>query len=243
MIIDYQNSRRQKKRRIVRWFVWLFLISISLLAMVEIYSHRQRILNAIEDQSIQRQCMQFSRPPTMIAYEENQADGPQLAATDSNYIMRKDDFMGFTSWTYDDPPWHQLAGRLGTWNPVSNMLGYSPIFLHERISPGGNHRLVAVFVDATPVGFIYRVLKPAPPFGTLIRADVTSPLHDLQLLARNFPEDAKRPLTIYEGQPDDKDGSHFTIEYKIEKQHGLIDGSLQDDETIRFSVRYGPDKL
>jgi hypothetical protein len=46
--------------------------------------------------------------------------------------------------------------------------------------------------------------------------------------------------TIYGGQPDPNDPSHFTIRYEVDEGSGTIDGWLQADDQVRFKIRDGP---
>ena len=47
-------------------------------------------------------------------------------------------------------------------------------------------------------------------------------------------------LTIYGGEPDQTDSSHFTIGYRLNGQPGTIDGRLLDSGKVKMHVRNGP---
>ena len=48
------------------------------------------------------------------------------------------------------------------------------------------------------------------------------------------------PFTLYAGQPDPVDGSHFTIPYSLGGKPGTIDGRLRRDGTVKLTIRDGP---
>ena len=48
------------------------------------------------------------------------------------------------------------------------------------------------------------------------------------------------PFTLYWGQPDVADRSHFTIPYKLAGKSGTIEGRLASDGTVNLSIRDGP---
>src|SRR5205085_6166160 len=110
------------------------------------------------------------------------------------------------------------------------------VFLHYLRSPGGHDRLVAVLFRPLPpeprpdgaaaVSFS-AVIEPAVPLGPRRQratADHVGVL-DAQL-------DVGDHFTLYSGQADPVDPSHFTIQYTTEGTPGTIDGYLHDDDTI-----------
>ena len=51
---------------------------------------------------------------------------------------------------------------------------------------------------------------------------------------------ADEPLTLYAGEPDANDESHFTVGYATSRGRGTIDGWLLSDDTVKLEVRDGP---
>ena len=47
-------------------------------------------------------------------------------------------------------------------------------------------------------------------------------------------------LTLFAGQPDPADASHFTFDYQTPAGRGTIDGRIQPDDTIQFQATSGP---
>ena len=126
------------------------------------------------------------------------------------------------------------------WRRLHELLDGSPptslgtVYLHERVSPSGNRRLVAVDVQRLPgcveepVPFaITRVVLPGGLFARP-REPVTN--DSIYLL-----EGAVRVLW---GSSDSGDESHFTIAYQVEGGADiLIDGWLRDDDTVKLERR------
>jgi len=112
-------------------------------------------------------------------------------------------------------------------------------FLHGRRSASGTVRLVLVWAD--------RIYEEG---GVLLVADSVVPATRSQgpRLAANTLRvlDCGGPvksLTIYAGQPDQADPSHFTIGYRLNDQPGTIDGWLLDSGKVKMQVRDGPATL
>ena len=50
-------------------------------------------------------------------------------------------------------------------------------------------------------------------------------------------------LRVLAGRPDPKDATHFTIDYVLDGQPGVIDGWLQNDDRVRLEPRQGAKRL
>lgn len=106
------------------------------------------------------------------------------------------------------------------------------VFVHRRVSDDREPRIVrvSVFGSGTPIAFRYQ----------------TRPMRSMWDLGNAAPERSgwipawRRPVTLYAGQPDPADESHFTIAYESQGQKGTIDGWLMHDETVKLEVRDGP---
>jgi hypothetical protein len=59
------------------------------------------------------------------------------------------------------------------------------------------------------------------------------------LADRSLADNAKSPLYLrcYAGQADPNDPSHFTIDYTLGPQSGVIDGYLHPDNTLSLHAR------
>ncbi len=112
--------------------------------------------------------------------------------------------------------------------------GSAPIaFCHELVSPGGHHRLVVVnigdrssfevsSISLTPGVFIPGSLMSAPMQRLMSGFGTTIPGYG---------------TTIYVGQVDPADASHFTIEIDLAGSHDTIDGYLLDNDTVTLDPR------
>ena len=79
-----------------------------------------------------------------------------------------------------------------------------------------------------------QVVRPGGLFSSP-QVVATTPLQVPEL--RSSPRGA---LRLYAGQVDPHDASHFTIEYRAAHGGGMIDGWLQNDDTVKFRVRSKP---
>jgi hypothetical protein len=120
------------------------------------------------------------------------------------------------------------------------------IFLHERVSPVGHHRLVCVtygpdtntFQPAFIAGYDYDTCVASP--ATWTRPIASAQRGYLIDVLSGYPRTA--PLVrIYAGQPDPGDPAHFTVRYQMWGQEDVLDGRLQDDDQVTLTPRHLPD--
>lgn len=80
-----------------------------------------------------------------------------------------------------------------------------------------------------------RVIQPATlPHGpVLLWEDGTIGVSSFQWAAA---------VRVYAGRANDSDPSHFTIDVDVNGEREVIDGWLQNDDTVKFVVRDGPAK-
>lgn len=133
-------------------------------------------------------------------------------------------------------PWNNYYTLLSPPGAQSN----GTAFLHERTSPIGHRRLVAVDSgamsrgrDALGIFFVARVFIP----GTLVKSPVEIPIGFEQCRM-----EARAGLRIQAGQIDPSDPSHFTIEVQSPDAKGavskiIIDGWLRDDDSVLLEPR------
>jgi hypothetical protein len=106
------------------------------------------------------------------------------------------------------------------------------VFLHELISPKGNQRLVAIqfsTIKNDQSGTIIFYPYEEAPAGV-----PRSKCMGLELI--RMPRES---LTLFAGQVDSTDASHFTIDYVLNNARETVDGWLFDDDTIRLMPRCG----
>lgn len=151
---------------------------------------------------LQRQCLDHTAATDTVVASTDQA----IAA-----VVADDPFRSF----YDA---YSFPGSLAT----------GTVFMHERKSPAGNRRLVAVevIVQGQQILLNPRVFT----IGTLLRAAEEKPQSaDL----RRFDVGSAR---VFAGQPDPHNPCHFTIRFDGTKS-GVIDGWLKDDDTVLLELR------
>ena len=146
--------------------------------------------------------------------------------------------------------WHAYS-----YNVMGTMAqGNGLMFLHERTSPGGNRRIVAVnysgsvFPQGTNCNVVVRVANPGtfadpkpkdipvpedrPGRGRLYRtwSSLGWPRGAGELFIIPFGT----PATLYAGRVDPRDDSAFLFDYVYDGQPGTIVGRLHDDDSVTF---------
>jgi hypothetical protein len=137
------------------------------------------------------------------------------------------------------PEWKRLNRYIGLSDAICPLA-----FLHDRQTPGGAHRLVAV--ELTPM------CSAGPPNGdtyipmlavTLIVVTPSDELPSSPAAGRAVVYGLgpiKGKLVIFAGQPDPSDPTHFTIGYRVDDIPGVMDAHLRDDDTVAFRFISGP---
>jgi len=139
------------------------------------------------------------------------------------------------------------------WEHVSDYAGLvhgldAPLFLHSRNRPDGVERLVAVrpvptaryaFTSPTQSGPKWE-LKSQPLTFLANTGGSTQPLSCVGSTGVPLVYTSDDRVTIFAGQADASNASHFTIGYSINGHHGTLEGWLQNDDSIRLAARDGP---
>jgi hypothetical protein len=184
----------------------------------------------------QRQCLNYLAPQGQLIY-----------ATTSDPSVRND------ANAFRQPPpacWVRLGASLP--DPVAYpMAGYyvdtdfdtlapAPVFIHGRRS-GGKKRLVVVQFGAQVIGggwhsvFCARVIDPA----TLLHGP-TLLWEQSTIIPDSLGWDGI--VRIFAGSADESDSSHFVIGITVNGQPMIIDGWLQNADSVKMEVRDGPAK-
>ncbi len=127
-------------------------------------------------------------------------------------------------------PWLALYSRLSP----PGFISQGTAFLHERVSPGGNRRLVAVDVYlfatnlASSTEFNARVLS----LGGL----KTEP-NELGSSFQNELGIGGEPIEVCAGVADPLDQSHFTFQVKTGGGRLVVHGWLLDNDQVKFDAR------
>lgn len=149
----------------------------------------------------QAQCMKYQTPEGTVA---SSSDRPTRVSAE---------------WTN----FYRLAGG-------GSVRSDGTVFLHERTSPTGNRRLVAVNVhDSGCFGGRAMVARLFMPGSLFSRVREIAPGHG--------PRPVEFATVIYSGTPDPRDPSHFVIKYMSGQQTRVIDGWLTDDDRVLLEER------
>jgi hypothetical protein len=202
--------------------------------------------------------MNYAMPTDAVAYEE----GPTAAAQ----LLKNSEYSLYPLRRTPDPEttgtpvqaaalipscWRSLVASATL--PLTQFVpdvaprgpAYAVIFLHERISPGGHHRLVCVTyapnTDMFQPSFIQAynydawVASPAKWTGPITVMPTSTDVEVKSDYARRPPL-----VRVYIGQSDPNDPSHFTIRYQMWGQDDVLDGRLQDDDQVTLTPRRLP---
>jgi len=194
--------------------------------------------------------MNFTLPSDTIVYEEEPTAAANLIANQPTQ------YVPTMVWCHPNsrPPLNAACRKVP---PLDNFAfaartliapARAPIyFLHERQSPAGHRRLVTVtaggslthLYNGPPRPILlwegnYEVLIPSG----LTTSDCEIAKYDEFNVGRTLWHAPQ--LRVYAGQPDPNDPAHFTIRYQMWGQEDVLDGRLNDDETITLSPRKPP---
>jgi transposase len=250
--LSYQpaNARLQRRMRLQRLITIIVIFGAAMVAWREAphaYAYAKL-------RYWQRQCMNFEGSPD-TAVCERRTPGSQPMAIASGYI---DATSARLASLYQVTHRIFLPADIAPVDTVAvpscvvrflqlsgNQIFQGPsgvLFSHRLVSPCGNDRLVIVarenwldLGDAFANSFFADVYEIAGWNGC--RCLTVHGAAGGNARGQPLPQ----PRHVYAGQPDPNDLSHFTIGYEWpDGTQGIIDGHLQDDDTVTFAVRPGP---
>ena len=189
-----------------------------------------RIVNYVLLLRQQRECLAYVAPPTQVVLETDAVEAKKLLAAGAGYHANAQGTLAYLV----PPQWLAYHTPIG-----GGFQTLGTVFLHERTSRNGVRCLVAVDANLIPLGprqvasLGARIIRP----GSVFRGPRTG-----QNVTRGdgaqitFDRDAQR-LTIFAGQPDPNDSSHFTIDYELGGTRITLDGWLEDEQTVKIEIR------
>ena len=232
--------KRLLRRRHVVWIVTLFS-----LAVIAAYSWRHVVRLYATSQAYvwQQRCLAHQLPPDTIVYSDDPATAAKLLA-DPRYFRATPDGPA----VYDPVPLRQMQQWRQYEGSVSHGRGpYGGLFLHARrpaggggAGGGGGERLVAVAV--LPFGGELTAAHVVTFYGTTVRPGTLTRFWEVdgaQQEAFHLMMSGSDRLTVFAGQPDPSDPSHFTIPYTWNGTGGTIDGWLRAGGKIDLRPREG----
>ena len=182
----------------------------------------------------------FAEAPSTVVYTNDRGLVPQLIGS------------GYSSWCSASSP----AGKvvLDACRPaaVRNELWRSfrcgvylqdpCAFLHWRHTAGQSNRIVAVSARFGLFDWDRVQLRLYPEVfeGSWPPMPHRDPRNDWDTNGLSVIVFFKEQFTLYAGQPDPVDPSHFTIPYSLGRKLGTIEGRLSDGNTAKLTIRDGP---
>ncbi len=178
-------------------------------------------------------------PPTTqhVVFDDDPQTYPQLLSlAGGGYVSQATSIPGSNSAAYINPAFDRYTrARTGGTFPAKYV---SPVaFLHERISPKGNRRIVAVnfgVVKGGPDKTI--VFLPEVPDRPLPTPPNARPIMSQQLEMHRATSSITR---IFDGVADPNDSSRFTFVVEHNGRKTVIRGELRDDDRVMLTPAAG----
>lgn len=205
--LNYSPLQRGRKTT-AYWLV----ICISAVIIFRAYDWGPRLVTWAKGIHTQWQFLRHTAPSDRVVVETEDARAKMLLAR-PGYVPAS--LTGHVDAFYADSIPQQASGLEAV------------LFLHERMTPSGERRLVSLSIALNPTISLYT-------------ATYRPTWHGLQRVRRDrFLEGAfqGRVNRIFAGQADPADPTHFTIRYEAEGQQRVLDGWLQDDDSLKFQDR------
>ncbi len=216
--------------RLRRWGLILVLTVLLIGAVIT----APNIVKYVTLLQYQRRCLTYAPPPTQVVLETDPTEAKKLLV-DPRYVR---DLGSMNAW-FVPPQWLAFHTSVG-----GGFFTSGTAFLHERTTPQGVRCLVAIDVNLIPLPPLLnvkasraasleaRIIRPGTAFhGPRFGGSVT--LGD----GVRIRFDSDERLTMFAGQPDPIDPSHFTIHYDLGGLRHTLDGWLVDDETVKIELR------
>jgi hypothetical protein len=225
--LDYAN-RPTTARRV--FSDWRLMVALAILiAAIPIGMAVPQQWRALQHWQWRNKCLAFSLPPTTVIFDDDSLRTKTLLAS-GKYISTHPSF----GWQRTSPV-ALLPIREFDNYAVGGRQAAPVVFLHERTSPAGHQGLVVVqfgrfSLDPLNRIFFFAYLDQIGVAGNASRSLGRS----LEML--RLPGEK---VTIYAGQADAKDSSHFTIDYLLNSRRETIDGWLNDDNSVYLIPRCG----
>lgn len=212
-----------------RWRVWArrvtlpaIIIALGILALV----YGPSVSRHVELLRWQRRAMRFIRPADQVVYESDPARARALLKTYAD--MEAANSSGAPVYEFSRT-WRQFCAIL---EPPGRKPG-ALLFLHERSTPSGHRRLVAVDLPARSEQPAIHMLVFRP--GTM--GSNPALLAESSWIPPFLAEPRPSGLRIAAGQIDPRDPSHFTMTWQSDAQSGVIDGYLLDSDRVVLEAR------
>ncbi|MDB5299636.1 MAG: hypothetical protein JWO87_1299 [Phycisphaerales bacterium] len=217
-----------RRRRVQRWLCRAGAVAMVLvgIGLAQYATKQMRILRC------QRACMEYTAPETQVVWEDGMPAG--TVAPPAGGVLTSASLHPPVIAAAPVACWENLwAASTGGYQPAEDGV----LFLHERVSPSGNKRLIRVrlnFRGATALTLDCRVITPAGFFSAAYWRAEQDFMAAVASFPYRYPDVHGRKVRAFAGQADPKVPDHFTIACDIGGRKTLIDGVLQDDDTVVF---------
>lgn len=212
-----------------RWRSWarqatlpLIVITLGLLALL----YGPSISRHVELLRWQRRAMRFDRPEDQVVYEADPARARPLLRS----------FADMEATNSSGAPVYEFSRTWREFFAILEPPGRKPgalLFLHERLTPKGQRRLVAVDLPARSQQPAFHMLVFRP--GTM--GSNPALLDESSWMPPFLVEPRPAGLRIMAGEIDPRDASHFTIAWQADTQSGVIDGYLLENDRVILESR------
>jgi hypothetical protein len=228
-----QSPRRRSRRRAVL-IALVCLVTFTAYRGVQLLhtkwqAGRQPFLDA------QQRCWTYTPDPAVPVYAEGKL-AQNIMTAQSIFATKIDDYA-----VYSVPPLQRLQ-EFGGRGMGSGQSLFATLFLHERHTSNGDRRLVAITLGTSPrypgaIGPMDVHVTVADPMGRFLpyRPKATT---TRQTMGKWPP--LPTIVTFYPGEPDPANPSRFSIAYQIGDYPGLIDGVLNNNQTVTLTPVSGP---
>jgi hypothetical protein len=239
--LDYASRYACPRRLLRHTLIAAIFVGLCLPALLIGSKTVPAIWNDYQIHRLTDQCLSNTLPPDFIVLTNDPTEVAKLQASGKPGYTFDHDYHRPATARYYEPHLLALEGRTDPVTTGTGGTGGSTVFLHELSTPSGLHRLVRI--SCARLWSMHPSDVDLFQFyaGTINSANITKPLRwtpidiprgILSEWGHIFPEKTWRkrdaPFTIYAGQLDPNDPSHFSIRCRRGSDEGFIDGSLFD---------------
>jgi hypothetical protein len=237
--LEYAKRPPRTRRRVV-WPLLLLILGISAIFG---YRHRREITEWASLVHLRHRALTYRSALGTVVMSQLPAD---TAETWSGTVGVR--YRG------PDATWDEVEQRLVPPLRVSRGSGVT-LFLHERVSPTGNRRVVLVqlartrFPEGPSINVDIRVFDPGTPRNPRFRELTVKEAKGMRVSGRipGFPGviydlasvSWGSDFRLFAGRADPNDRSRFTIDYLHDGAAGSFVGRLNDDDSVSFQSADG----
>lgn len=238
----HPDALRLRRRHRIRRLVLLLTAAIvvpSVLLTSPRWTRNVRTRLAME--AVRRECMNYTRGSDRVVYEDDPIRMRKLMKADERY----------ESAVFARSP----NGRANVIEPVDCVQrlltlgdsGYNqiaiPVFVHGRRVGKSAERLVIFTISNRE--------SPANDHVSIeLHSAIVRPIYALylpelleQTFRLEFAVDAETSVRFYSGQHDPNDPARFSVRYRCGGDEGIVEGMLNDNDTITLKNPGGPGRL